>query len=218
MDSFTLQNKSISVIAKRNSGKSVLIKYLLKYAISEKQFDKIYVICPTNDINHFYNDIVNQNNIMNIYNEEWVSLLIDKMSKINDGKTSQKDKPYNVMLVLDDLANEKAFHHSKTIRQLYGRGRHSFISLICVGQQLHNISPLQRNNSGQNNYLICGQLNAQNISLLCDEFRAPIINKKDFIELYKQCTQNYLFMVINNNTVDDINDINSYYGSIKAQI
>ena len=33
MESFTIQNKSISIVAKRNSGKSCLVKYLLKYAI-----------------------------------------------------------------------------------------------------------------------------------------------------------------------------------------
>ena len=93
------------------------------------------MICPTNEINHFYDDIVNQNIIISTYSEEWVTSLIERSSKINNGKISQKDKPSNVMLILDDLANEKAFHHGKTIRQLYGRGRHSFISIICVGQQ-----------------------------------------------------------------------------------
>ena len=39
-----------------------------------------------------------------------------------------------------------------------------------------------------------------NVELLNDEFRAPIINKKDFFELYEQRTQN-------NNTVTDVNDI-----------
>ena len=53
MESFTLQNKAISIIAKQNSGKSVLIRYLLKYSISQNiQFNKVYVICPTNEINH----------------------------------------------------------------------------------------------------------------------------------------------------------------------
>ena len=215
MQTFTILNQSISIVAKRNSGKSILVKYLLKYAISQNQFQKIYVICPTNDINHFYDDIVDTNHIMHSYDEEWITLLINKASKINDGKTSQKDNPFNIMLVLDDLANEKAFHHSKTIKQLYGRGRHSFISVMCVGQMLHNISPLQRNNS---DYLICGQLNAQNISLLNDEFRAPIISKKEFIEIYKECTKNFSFMVINNNKVDDVNNVNSFYGKIRAEI
>ena len=215
MQSFSIQNKSISVVAKRNSGKSVLVKYLLKYAISQNQFQKVYVICPTNDINHFYDDIVDRNNIMNSYNPEWVTLLIEKASKINDGKTSQKDKPYNIMLVLDDLANDNSFHHSRTIKMLYGRCRHSFISIIVLGQQLVHVSPIMRNNS---DYILCGQLNASNIEQLCDSYRVPSINKKEFIKLYKELTDDYKFMVINNNTVKDSNNINSFYGWIKAEL
>ena len=172
MENFSLLNRALSIIGKRNSGKSQIIKYLLTYSIYKKEFNKIYVICPTNSINHFYDSLVNPLNIKDSYDEEWVNLLISKMSKINDGKTSQKDKPYNVLLILDDVANDKAFHHSKTIRQLYGRGRHSFISIISVAQQLHSLATIQRSNA---DFLICGQMNCNNISLLCDEFRAPFI-------------------------------------------
>ena len=77
------------------------------------------MICPTNEINHFYNDIVNQNNIISTYSEEWVTSLTERSSKINNGKISQKDKPSNVMFILDDLANEKAFHHGKIIGELF---------------------------------------------------------------------------------------------------
>ena len=213
MENFTILNKAISIIGKRSSGKSQIISYLIKYSISKKEFNKIYIVCPTNSINHFYDSMVSPNNIKDSYDEEWVELLISKMSKINDGKTSQQDKPFNVLLILDDVANDKAFHHSKTIRQLYGRGRHSFISIISVAQQLHSLATIQRSNA---DYLICGQMNCNNISLLCDEFRAPIINKKEFIELYKKSTTDYFFFVINNNTVKNTDDINDYYGTIKA--
>ena len=82
------------------------------------------------------------------------------MSKINNGKTSQKDKPYNVLLILDDVANDKQFAFSATIKKLYGRGRHSFISIICVAQQLHSLATIQRSNS---DFLICGQINSSNM-------------------------------------------------------
>ena len=81
---------------------------------------------------------------------------------------------------------------------------------------LRHVSPLMRINS---DFVLSGQLNASNIQLLCDEYRVPIINKKDFINLYKKLTQAYSFMVINNNSVlTDVNNINSYYGSIKAKL
>ena len=214
MDNFTILNKAICIIAKRNSGKSEIIRYLLKYSISQNQFNKVYVICPTNSINHFYDEYVDINNIKESYQEEWIELLISKMSKINNGKTLQDHNPYNLLLILDDVANDKAFAHSATIKKLYGRGRHCFISIITVAQQLHSLATIQRSNS---DYLICGQINSSNIILLSNEFLAPIINKKQFIQLYKQSTFDYNFFVINNNSVsENVDDINSYYGMIKA--
>ena len=216
MDKFTLQNKALIVIAKRNSGKSILIKYLVQDAIKHNEFNKIFVISSTNSINFFYNDIIPANCIFDKYSEDWVNKLIDLMSEKNKGRTIQSDGVYNVLLILDDMASDVLFHTSNSIKKLYSRGRHSFISIICVGQMLHHVSPLMRNNS---DWVITGQLNASNIDLLCDEYRVPIIEKREFIKLYKKSTTAYNFFVINNNSVlTDVDNINSYYGTIKAQI
>lgn len=64
---FTLLNKAIIVIAKRNSGKSELIKYLLKDSIRYTEFDKIFVVSSTNSINNFYNDIISEHCIFTKY-------------------------------------------------------------------------------------------------------------------------------------------------------
>ena len=129
--------------------------------------------------------------------------------------TTQSQNPYNILLNLDDMASDISMHHSETIKKLYTRGRHSFISVIVLGQQLVHASPIMRNNS---DYVLCGQLNASNIEQLCDSYRVPLIDKHEFINLYKTLTNNYKFMVINNNTVENSNDINSFYGWIKAQL
>ena len=216
MDNFSLQNKALIIIAKRNSGKSILIKYLVEDALKHNEFNKIFVISSTNSVNHFYNDIIPTNCIFEKYSEEWTNTLIDKMSEKNKGKTKQSDNPYNILLILDDMASDMSMHQSESIKKLYSRGRHSFISIITVGQMLHHVSPLMRNNS---DWVVTGQLNASNIDLLCDEYRVPIIEKREFIKLYKKSTTAYNFFVINNNSVlTDVDNINSYYGTIKAQI
>ena len=51
---FTIKNKAISIVSKRNSGKSILVKYLIKDAIREQHFNKIFVISSTNCVNHFF--------------------------------------------------------------------------------------------------------------------------------------------------------------------
>ena len=53
---------------------------------------------------------------------------------------------------------------------------------------LHNVGLLMRNIS---DFVLTGQLNAANIDLMCDEYRAPIIDKKEFVNLYKRLTKDY---------------------------
>ena len=69
MDNFTIVNKTCGLIAKRNSGKSCLLKYLVE--AERHKFNKIYVICPTEKINRFYSDIVDDECIFDNYDEKW---------------------------------------------------------------------------------------------------------------------------------------------------
>ena len=215
MEDFFLQARAITIIAKRNSGKSYLLKSLLQYSIIIKEFDKIYCISPTEKINKFYSDIIPENCIFDSYSSEWVLSLIEKMSKINEGKTQQSQNPINCLLILDDCTTDVNMHQEKAIKMLYTRGRHSFIAICVISQNLKSVSPSIRNNS---DYILTGQLNASNIEQLCESYRCPIISKKDFITLYKNSTADYNFFVINNNSVStDIDNINSYYGIIRAE-
>jgi ABC-type dipeptide/oligopeptide/nickel transport system ATPase subunit len=55
MNNFTIVNKTVGLVAKRNSGKSCLLKHLVE---SERhKFSKIFVVCPTEKINRFYSEI-----------------------------------------------------------------------------------------------------------------------------------------------------------------
>ena len=216
MDNFQLLNKSMVIIAKRNSGKSYLLMHLLQYSVKINEFDKIYCISPTEKINKFYSSLIPENCIFDSYSDEWCLNLINRMSKINEGKTKQSQNPVNCHLILDDCASDINMHHAcKGIKLLYTRGRHSFISICVISQNIKDVSPSMRNNS---DYIVTGQLNASNIESLCENYRCPIISKKDFITLYKNSTSDYNFFVINNNSVStDIDNINSYYGIIRAE-
>ena len=114
------------------------------------------------------------------------------------------------------MCSDVSMHNSPSMRKLFSRVRHACISIIVIAQMLHHISPLMRCNS---DYILSGQLNCANIQLMSDEFRCPLISKNEFVKLYKKLTNNYNFMVINNNTItNNIDDLNSYYGSLKAEI
>ena len=53
---FNILNKTICLCGKRHSGKSELIKYIL--GLYGHQFNKIFVICPSEAVNHFYQKIL----------------------------------------------------------------------------------------------------------------------------------------------------------------
>jgi len=208
MNNFTILNKTIGLIAKRNSGKSCLLKYLVE--AERHKFNKIYVICPTEKINRFYSDIVDDECIFDNYDEKWVDKLINKMTVINSNKPQKERK--NVLLILDDIVSDHNFHQSPTLKKLFIRGRHINIAIILTFQYLNLIPPVARNNM---DYLFCGQMNKQSIDLLISEFISGDISKEDFLKMFYRCTRDYNFLVINNNSVKD-DDLNSIYGCIKA--
>ena len=210
MNNFTILNKTVGLVAKRNSGKSCLLKHLVN---SERhKFSKIYCICPTEKINRFYSDIVNDECIFDSYDEKWVDKLINKMTEINSNKSTKERK--NVLLILDDIVSDHNFHQSPTLKKLFIRGRHINIAIIITFQYLNLIPPVARNNM---DFLFCGQMNKQSVDLLMSEFISGDISKEEFIKMYNRCTRDYNFLVINNNSVKD-DDLNSIYGCVKAPL
>ena len=70
MDNFSIQNKAIIIIAKRNSGKSEIVKYLVQNSIKNNEFDKNYVFSKTNCVNEFYNNFICEKCIFKNYSED----------------------------------------------------------------------------------------------------------------------------------------------------
>lgn len=206
---FTLVNKIVSLIGKRNSGKSQMLRYLV---LQQKPlFKKIFVICPTETVNHFYKDLVAKENIFDSYNEDWIDKLIKKMTELNSGKSD--DDASHVLLILDDCCSDTNFHQSKTFKKLCTRGRHIKISVIITCQYIYQVPPVARNNS---DFILCSQMNTQGLDLLTSEFLMGNISKKDFIEMYYRNTENFGFLIINNNCASSNDNLNEIYGNLKV--
>jgi hypothetical protein len=205
----TLKNKTVLACAKRGSGKSNIMKYLIQ--AEERHFKQIFLVCPTEGVNKFFSDFIPEDNIFESYNEKWVEALIDRMTKLNTGKYG--DKLTNVLLVLDDCISDVNFHQSPTIKKLFSRGRHIGIGVIVSTQYLFSVPPIIRNNS---DFILCGQMNKQSVGLLCDEYLSGNIERADFVKLYNDSTKKYGFLLINNNSVEDCDDLNQIYGIIRT--
>jgi hypothetical protein len=209
---FTIVNKMTALVAKRNSGKSFLLKYLVEQ--QKSKFSKIFVICPTETINKFYqkDSFVDKKCIYSDYDESFVSSLIDKMTKANTDKKQSSPDFKNVLLILDDVVADTNFHQSPSLKKLFVRGRHIGIAVIITSQYLHCIPPVSRSNS---DFVCVGQVNKQGLDILCDEYIKAGLSKEEFVDIYKNNTRDYGFLLINNNSVKS-DDLNLTYGQLKT--
>lgn len=210
MDEFSLVNTTTILVAKRKSGKSVLLKHLVE--CERNEFYKIWVICPTESVNGFYSDIVPKECIFDEYNEEWVESLIQNMTKYHQDKNK---KPKNVLLILDDCVSDVRLASSKSFSKIFTRGRHIHLGIIVTTQYLNLVPPTCRNNADM---LFIGQLNTQGIKLLSDEYKSGNVSQKEFEQIYYKNTSDFQFLVINNNSVKDNDDLDEIYGVIKVDI
>ena len=206
---FTLVNKIVSLIGKRNSGKSQMLRYLVMQQRS--LFKSIFVLCPTESVNSFYKDLVKKENIFDSYNETWIESLIKKMTEINSNKSDEQAS--HVLLILDDCCSDTNFHQSKSFKKLCTRGRHIKISVIITCQYIYQVPPVARNNS---DFILCSQMNTQGLDLLTSEFLMGNITKKDFIQMYYRNTAAFGFLIINNNCATSNDNLNEIYGNLKV--
>jgi len=206
---FNIKNKTVILCGKRCSGKSQLMRYIL--IKSKHQFKKVFVICPTEQINHFYKGLIKDENIFDSYNEQWVENLMKRMGSENDGKTDKEAS--HVLLILDDCCSDSNFHQSKTLKQLLTKGRHYKITIVILCQYPYHIPPICRVNC---DFIAVGQLNTQGIEILTKEFLMGEITRKDFLKMYYDSTNNYKFLLINNNSSSDNSNLDEIYGTLKV--
>ena len=205
---FTLLNKRIIILGKTNSGKTILLRYLLIHEASK--FKKIFLFSPTEKTKHYYKNIIPDNCIYDTFNDELVLKIIDKMAIENENKTEETAS--HILLVLDDTMTDMG-RHNKTLDLLATRGRHQYISVIQTAQYLTGIQPVVR---GQADFIFTGQGNQASLDLLTQNFIFGNIDKKIFLNLYHKMTSNRGFMLINCSSVEDNENLNSIYARIKV--
>ena len=209
---FSILNKCVSLCSMRGSGKSEMLRYLVM--AEQHKFFKIFVISPTNVTNGFYNSFIPNENIFSEWSDEWVEHLIEILKNINKNKKSQKDKPHNILLILDDCCSNTRFHNSKIFESIFTTSRHFFLSCIITSQYITHIPPSARVNC---EFVLVSQLNDNNIQILADEYTLGNCTRKDFINIYKHSIPNHGFLLINNSSTKN-NDINEIYGVMRVPI
>jgi hypothetical protein len=187
-------------IAKRNSGKSTLIKDTLFY---HQDIPIVTVISESEEVSPFFSKFVPPIFIHHQYTPELMSNIIQRQSKIlktiHDNKLSSEDlDPRNCVIMDDCLANNNVWIKDVNIKRIFMNGRHLKIFYLLTMQYPLGIPPHLR---AQVDWVfLLRDNNKKNIVRLYDYYAAFFPCYEIFEQVYYKLTENYGCMVINCNS------------------
>ena len=200
------------IIGPSASSKTYLLNNLITH-IYKDCFERVYIFSQSINLDRTYDpiketqkQIKGENLYFETFDEEALQTIINKHSRIIAKLKEEKEKEmYNICIVIDDFIDDKRIsNNSKALNSLFIRGRHSFISTICLIQKYISVSPMIRLNVSA--LMIFKLKNMKDLQALLDETSA-LINKKRLMEIYeKAIEQKYNFLYINL-MADNINEM-----------
>jgi hypothetical protein len=184
------RDSTYTLLSSRKTGKSAMIKQLVKILLDKKLIDMIYLISYTADKDPAYNWISKKY----IIHPSYMDKVINQIFLIQD----KHKHPKNIAIIFDDFDLDS---NSETINKLYRLGRHSHITTIVSAQiTTRGVSPSIRNNT---RYLFIRKLNS--IMLSRDVFlmltNTVFDNGQDFKEFVNANTNDYQFILYENTEV-----------------
>lgn len=179
---------TISIIAKRNQGKTYLMTQIIQELKKAKRVDKVVIMSGTAGLNDDYTKVVSQELIM-----PFSEKVLENIWKLQSEKPQEERE--HIFIILDDcLANPEALR-SEMVNRLYSQSRHLQISLAVLSQYgSYLLTPLRLANSDM--VLWC-KLNMRGLEKLW--LTTSGISKDKFIEISQKFSNgNYQYMVLDN--------------------
>ena len=200
------------IIGPSASGKTYLLNNLITN-IYKKCFERVYIFSQSIYLDRTYDpiketqkEIKNEDLYFETFDESALQNIINNHSRIiSKLKEEKMSEMYNICIVIDDFIDDRRIsNNSKALNSLFIRGRHSFISTICLIQKYISVSPMIRLNVSA--LMIFKLKNMKDLNALLDETSA-LINKKKLLEIYeKAIEEKYNFLYINL-MADNINEM-----------
>ena len=127
---FKLETPHLALFcARRFSGRSYLMRYLVSLLTKNKKIKWISVICPTSDCTDDWTHVGEQN-VSTEYSQKWV---LDTIAKQKERRKTEPD--YEGLIILDDCMDFIDLNDS-ALRKLYTTGRHYGINLWVSLQEM----------------------------------------------------------------------------------
>ena len=179
---------TISVIAKRNQGKTYLMSQIIKALKKAKRVDKVLVLSGTAGLNDDYKGIVADELIM-----PFSETVLEKIWELQSSKPQEERE--HIFCILDDCLSNPEALRSEMVDKLYSQSRHLQISLAVLSQYgSYLLTPLRLANSDM---ILWCKLNVRGLEKLW--LTTSGISKNKFIEISNKFSNgNYQYMVMDN--------------------
>lgn len=144
------KNFSMSISAKRCSGKTIIMKDLL-YKMRDWYTD-CFVFSKTAKAQPDMYDFCNEENVYDQFDETQLLKIFngqkDKITKLmkKAKKPEEKKKMPHILLILDDMIGDKVCMNSKTLMDILVLGRHYAVAIIIITQTFTGIPKALRSN------------------------------------------------------------------------
>jgi hypothetical protein len=190
------------MIAKRGSGKSVLVREILLHF--SKKIPMGIIISPTDEMNRDYSSFVPESFIYNKFDPDVVKQVLDhqKWAIEKEKERVHKGKKFNsrAFIVMDDcLADKGSWAKDPTTSTLLMNGRHYHIMYILTMQFPLGIKPELRGNFDY--VFLLADDTVSNQKRIYDHYAGMFPNFDAFRQVFEQLTSDYGAMVIVNRGV-----------------
>ena len=196
------------LVGPSGSGKTVLLQNLIM-DVYRDCFSRVYIMSPSIDVDMSWEPVkeyiekemkvkhtTEEPIYFDHYNPEALAKIIHIQHKISEHmKNNGHKKLYQILVVIDDFADEPAFtRQSKILHALYTRGRHNSISTITSSQKFNALAPIIRVNATE--LYLYRLRNYKDIECYLDELSA-LYPKPILLDLYNLATSEpYSFLYV----------------------
>jgi hypothetical protein len=197
-------NSKIVIIGKPATGKSVLIRDIVK--ANRHLFPVAKVFSGTEENNHFYAEMFPELYIFPEYDEKEMENFA-KRQKL--AMRNNPDNP-NGLLIADDVSEDPKFFNRPLFQKFFKNGRQWEMMFILALQYGMDIRPVIRTNIDY--VFIFREPNEGNRKKLYSNYAGIIGSYQDFCDIMDQITEDYTALVIDNRKQsNNLSDCVFYY-------
>lgn len=186
-------NSTVLALAKRRSGKSVLITDLMWHWHTVKKTPKIMVMSGSEDANAHFSNYVPNSFIYKQFSEQAIMKLIAHQKSLIQ-KNPAGD--HRCLLILDDIGFNRKAMRSEALKEIMTNGRHALITIFLTLQYVTDVTPDIRS---QIEYVLTlKEPTRVNQEKLWKYFYGIFPKFDMFRQVLVSCTENYGCVVLDN--------------------